>query len=250
MPRAAGGRSSADAVRAAMAVRANQIGAGGAGITPALLDALVVALNADLVPGRTRARLARHRRPDRARRDRARAARRALRRGRSRSDARAARRARVHELERGHRRTRPRCSRSTRQRCSTPGSRSRRCRSRRSAPTRSCSTSGVHRGRGTPGPAAVAARMRALLDGRARRPRAARVQYPYPFRVAPQVDGVVHDALAALEREVDRRAQPRRRERARRRGRPRGAAERELRRGAARRGDRRASAARWRSRRR
>jgi len=39
-----------EVVRAAMAVRANQIGAGGAGVAPALLDALVTALNADLVP--------------------------------------------------------------------------------------------------------------------------------------------------------------------------------------------------------
>jgi histidine ammonia-lyase len=41
---------SAEVVRAAIAVRANQIGAGGAGVAPALLDALVTALNADLVP--------------------------------------------------------------------------------------------------------------------------------------------------------------------------------------------------------
>jgi histidine ammonia-lyase len=37
-------------VRAAMATRANQIGAGGAGVAPELLDALVTALNADLAP--------------------------------------------------------------------------------------------------------------------------------------------------------------------------------------------------------
>jgi len=59
----------------------------------------------------------------------------------------------------------------------------------------------VHRGRSAPGPAAVAARMRALLDEASGAP-GDRVQYPYPFRVQPQVDGVVHDALAALEREV------------------------------------------------
>ena len=37
-------------VRAAMAVRANQLGAGGAGVSDALLDLLVAALNAGLVP--------------------------------------------------------------------------------------------------------------------------------------------------------------------------------------------------------
>ena len=41
---------SVELVRAAMTVRANQIGAGGAGVAPALLDALVTALNEDLVP--------------------------------------------------------------------------------------------------------------------------------------------------------------------------------------------------------
>lgn len=37
-------------VRAGMAVRANQIGGGGAGVTPELLDALVAAINADVTP--------------------------------------------------------------------------------------------------------------------------------------------------------------------------------------------------------
>ena len=39
-----------DVVRAAMAARANQIGAGGAGVTPALLDAVVQALNDGVTP--------------------------------------------------------------------------------------------------------------------------------------------------------------------------------------------------------
>ncbi|MGI8864695.1 MAG: aromatic amino acid lyase [Solirubrobacteraceae bacterium] len=52
-------------VRAAMATRANQIGAGGAGVADELLEALVNALNADLVV-HARARLAGHRRPHRA----------------------------------------------------------------------------------------------------------------------------------------------------------------------------------------
>ncbi|MHB1836716.1 MAG: aromatic amino acid lyase [Solirubrobacteraceae bacterium] len=56
-----------------------------------------------------------------------------------------------------------------------------------------------------PGQAAIAARMRALLDGlqrRARRPGALGIQDPYPFRAQPQVDGAVHDALRALEETV------------------------------------------------
>lgn len=39
-----------EVVRAGMVVRANQLGAGGAGTAPALLDALIEALNADLTP--------------------------------------------------------------------------------------------------------------------------------------------------------------------------------------------------------
>ena len=47
--------------------------------------------------------------------------------------------------------------------------------------------------------------MRRLLDGvagRAREPDPPRIQDPYPFRALPQVDGAVHDALAALEETV------------------------------------------------
>ena len=63
----------------------------------------------------------------------------------------------------------------------------------------------LHSGRHQPGQMAVAERMRELLggvDGRSRRPPAAAVQDPYPFRALPQVDGVVHDALSALEQTV------------------------------------------------
>jgi histidine ammonia-lyase len=59
----------------------------------------------------------------------------------------------------------------------------------------------VHR----PGQAAVAARMRELLEGvaeRTRDPGPLGVQDPYPFRAQPQVDGAVHDALLALEETV------------------------------------------------
>ncbi len=63
----------------------------------------------------------------------------------------------------------------------------------------------LHAGRLQPGQMAVAARMRDLLSGlrgRSREPTAAAIQDPYPFRALPQVDGVVHDALAALEETV------------------------------------------------
>ncbi len=56
-----------------------------------------------------------------------------------------------------------------------------------------------------PGQAAIADRMRELLDGlehRARRAGPLGIQDPYPFRAQPQVDGAVHDALTALEETV------------------------------------------------
>jgi histidine ammonia-lyase len=46
----AGRPLSAEQVRAGMVVRANQLGAGGAGVNPALLDGLTHALNADITP--------------------------------------------------------------------------------------------------------------------------------------------------------------------------------------------------------
>ncbi len=46
----AGRPLNAEQVRAGMVVRANQLGAGGAGVAPALLDALIAALNAGVVP--------------------------------------------------------------------------------------------------------------------------------------------------------------------------------------------------------
>jgi histidine ammonia-lyase len=59
---------------------------------------------------------------------------------------------------------------------------------------------------GGSGQAAVAARMRELLAGAALVPDAPDrlVQDPYPFRVLPQVDGLANDALRALERVVTR----------------------------------------------
>jgi histidine ammonia-lyase len=63
----------------------------------------------------------------------------------------------------------------------------------------------IHSARHRPGQAAVAARMRELLaglEGRSRDPGPLAIQDPYPFRAQPQVDGAVHDALLALEEVV------------------------------------------------
>ena len=63
----------------------------------------------------------------------------------------------------------------------------------------------IHSARHRPGQSAVAARMRDLLDGfeyRARPSGPISIQDPYPFRALPQVDGAVHDALVALEETV------------------------------------------------
>jgi histidine ammonia-lyase len=63
----------------------------------------------------------------------------------------------------------------------------------------------IHSERHRPGQAAVAARMRELLAGLERRPPRPgplRIQDPYPFRAQPQVDGAVHNALMALEETV------------------------------------------------
>jgi histidine ammonia-lyase len=64
----------------------------------------------------------------------------------------------------------------------------------------------VQAARGATGQAAVAARMRELLAGAGLIPEAPDrlVQDPYPFRVLPQVDGVTHDALRVLESVVGR----------------------------------------------
>ncbi|MGI8506569.1 MAG: HAL/PAL/TAL family ammonia-lyase [Solirubrobacteraceae bacterium] len=63
----------------------------------------------------------------------------------------------------------------------------------------------IHSWRHRPGQAAVAARMRELLHGlaaRTRDPGPLGIQDPYPFRAQPQVDGAFHDALRALEETV------------------------------------------------
>ena len=63
----------------------------------------------------------------------------------------------------------------------------------------------LHSAAHRPGQAAVAGRMRELIAGleqRAREPGPLGIQDPYPFRAQPQVDGTVHDALRALEETV------------------------------------------------
>jgi histidine ammonia-lyase len=63
----------------------------------------------------------------------------------------------------------------------------------------------IHSAPHRPGQSAVAARMRDLLAGlehRARQAGPLSIQDPYPFRALPQVDGAVHDALVALEETV------------------------------------------------
>ena len=63
----------------------------------------------------------------------------------------------------------------------------------------------IHSASHRPGQAAIAQRMRELLSGLAERSRQVGplgVQDPYPFRALPQVDGAVYDALAALAETV------------------------------------------------
>ncbi|MBV6403761.1 MAG: histidine ammonia-lyase [Flavobacteriales bacterium] len=63
----------------------------------------------------------------------------------------------------------------------------------------------VHAVRPHPGQAVVAARMRGLLEGSALiRRRKSHVQDPYSFRCIPQVHGASRDALAYVERVVER----------------------------------------------
>ena len=108
----------------------------------------------------------------------------------------------------------------------------------------------VHDARPHPGQVAVAARLRELLgaDAVAGRVADAPVQDPYPFRALPQVEGAVRDALGALERVLVGRAECRRRERTGRSGGARRAADAELPRAVRSRSRSTASARRWPSR--
>jgi histidine ammonia-lyase len=63
----------------------------------------------------------------------------------------------------------------------------------------------IHSAAHRAGQSAIAAEMRARLRGlerRSERPGALGIQDPYPFRALPQVDGAVHDALRALRETV------------------------------------------------
>jgi histidine ammonia-lyase len=65
----------------------------------------------------------------------------------------------------------------------------------------------LHALRGQPGPAAIARRLRALLEGSpvvASHADCGRVQDPYTLRCAPQVLGAVADALAYIEAAIER----------------------------------------------
>ncbi|MEA2248537.1 MAG: histidine ammonia-lyase [Solirubrobacteraceae bacterium] len=57
----------------------------------------------------------------------------------------------------------------------------------------------VHAARPHPGQVAVAARMRSLLEGGAATRRRGGVHDPFAFRCQPQVDGTLHDAIARLD---------------------------------------------------
>ena len=64
----------------------------------------------------------------------------------------------------------------------------------------------IHSAGHRPGQAAIAREMRARLEGlqaRTRKPGPLGIQDPYPFRAQPQVDGTVHDALRALAETVE-----------------------------------------------
>jgi histidine ammonia-lyase len=64
----------------------------------------------------------------------------------------------------------------------------------------------IHSAAHRPGQSTVAARMRELLDGVDRRaldPERHLIQDPYPFRALPQVDGAVEDALVALHQTIE-----------------------------------------------
>jgi histidine ammonia-lyase len=64
----------------------------------------------------------------------------------------------------------------------------------------------IHSATHRPGQAAIAREMRSRLEGlqaRTRKPGPLGIQDPYPFRAQPQVDGTVHDALRALAETVE-----------------------------------------------
>ena len=195
------------------------------GTSPALLDGLVGALNANVtpltrelgslgtgdLPGLSEIAL----RPPRggegvARRRARRRARARARRSSSASATRSASSARTRSPP-----ATPRSSASTRGRSTIAGSRWQRCRSRRSTPIPSCSTPGSRRAaapavrRRSPRGCASCSPAHPLIPKAPDR----LVQDPYPFRVLPQVDGVAHDAINTLTRRTRTGAQRPHRER-------------------------------------
>jgi histidine ammonia-lyase len=209
-------------VRAGMAVRANQLGAGGAGVAPALLDALVDALNAGVTPlTRELGSLGTGDLPALAEIALALLGEGKVWRDRELVDAPApARPARL-----GLRDALGFMSSGA----VTAGHAALLAVDARALQTRWLEVAAlsfealeadpvvlderVQAARGSRGQAAVAARMRKLLAGAPFHPRAADrlVQDPYPFRVLPQVDGVAYDALdhldAVLARELNARTE-------------------------------------------
>ena len=218
-------------VRAAMATRANQIGAGGAGIAGELLDALVGALNAGLTPftrelgslgtgdltaSRTSA-LALLGEGRVWRDDQLVDAATAFADAGVPPGALGPRDGLAFISSNAVRSGMPRCWSSIPAVCSTPGCRWPRCRLRPPAPIRARSipastppATGPAKRRSPPGcePAGRS-------EHRTRRPGSRwAIQDPYPFRALPQVDGAVHDALQRAGGDRRPRAELRRRERA------------------------------------
>jgi len=196
-----------------MAVRANQIGAGGAGLTPALLDALVGALNADLVP-------VVHELGSLGTGDLTALAEIALallgegeltRDGRPLDPPRALREAgigTIHLVPRDGLAFMSSNAVTVAHAALVAVDATALLDAWLAVAALSFEAAGadpvvfderVLRGRRVAGAAAIAERMRALLDGMTPRAAGAPVQHPYPFRVQPQVDGVAHEALRALE---------------------------------------------------
>ena len=214
-----------------MAVRANQIGAGGAGVGERLLDALLGALRADVTPfARELGSLGTGDLTVLAEigaalggegdcwvgDDVVPAAEALAAAGLDAGTLRPARRPRVHELERGHRSARPRSCSTTPRGCSTPRSASPRCPTTRPTPTSPCSTRACTPRARTAGQVEVARRLRELLGAREPRERAGprAVHDAFVFRCVPQVEGTLFDGARAAARRARDRAQRRGRERA------------------------------------
>jgi histidine ammonia-lyase len=209
-------------VRAGMVVRANQLGAGGAGTSPALLDGLVGALNANVTPlTRELGSLGTGDLPGLAEIALALLGEGKVWRDGALVDAAAP----AHEIKLGLRDALGFISSNA----LTAGhaalvSVDARALHERWLEVAALSFEALHAdpvvldprvqaGRGARGQTAVAARMRELLVGAPFDPKAPDrlIQDPYPFRVLPQVDGVAHDAINtladALERELNARTE-------------------------------------------